>query len=160
MTRIWMLPAFLAAFVAVGVAVIGMTLTELGPWYRALEQPAWAPPDPVYGVAWTLIFACAAVAGLLAWSRARDRREAELLIGLFALNGFLNLLWSLLFFQWQRPDWAMAELVLLWLSLAGLVLFCGRRSLAAGALLLPYLAWVTFAGRLNWEIVQLNAPFG
>jgi len=159
-SRIWMLPAALAAAAALLVATVGMTLTDLGPWYRGLEQPSWAPADPIYGAAWTLIFALAAVAGLLAWSRSKDVRSGEVVIGLFALNGFLNLLWSLLFFQWQRPDWAMAELVLLWLSVASLVAVCGRRSPAAGALLLPYLAWVTFAGRLNWEIVQLNGPFG
>jgi tryptophan-rich sensory protein len=160
MTRIWMLPAILAAAAALAVALVGMTLTDLGPWYRDLAQPSWAPPDPVYGAAWTLIFALAAMGGLLAWLRSDDPRGAEIVIGLFALNGFLNILWSLLFFRLQRPDWAMAELVLLWASVAALVTVCGRRSLTAGALLLPYLAWVSFAGRLNWEIVRLNGPFG
>lgn len=155
-----MLPAFAAATAALVVALVGMTLTDLSPWYRGLAQPAWAPPDPVYGAAWTLIFALAAVAGLLAWGRSNDRRAAEALIGLFALNGFLNLLWSLLFFRIQRPDWALAELVLLWLSVAGLVVVCGRRSRLSGALLLPYLAWVSFAGLLNWEIVRLNGLAG
>jgi translocator protein len=154
-----MLPAALAAAAALAVALVGMTLTDLGPWYRGLEQPAWAPADPVYGAAWTLIFALAAVAGLIAWSRSNDRYGAEIVIGLFALNGFLNILWSLLFFRLQRPDWAMAELILLWASVAALVTVCSRRSLVAGVLLLPYLAWVSFAGRLNWEIVRLNGPF-
>ena len=155
-----MLPALMAAGAAMLVAMVGMTLTDLGPWYRDLAQPAWAPPDPLYGAAWTLIFALAAVSGLIAWSRSPDWAAAEIVIGLFALNGFLNVLWSLIFFRLQRPDWAMVEIVPLWISVAALITVCGRRSKLAGALLVPYLAWVTFAGRLNWEIVRLNGPFG
>ena len=87
-------------------------------------------------------------------------RTGDTLIGLFALNGFLNILWSLLFFRMQRPDWAFAELLLLWLSVGALVIFCGRQSRFAGLLLVPYLVWVTIAGALNWQIVELNGPFG
>ena len=60
----------------------------------------------------------------------------------------------------SRPDWALAEVVLLWLSVASLVAVCGRYSRAAALLLLPYLAWVGIAGLLNWEVVRLNGPFG
>ena len=145
---------------ALAVAMLGMTITELGPWYRSLRQPAWTPPDPAFGAAWTLIFALAAVSAAIAWRTAETRRVAETVIGLFALNGFLNILWSLLFFRLHRPDWAMVELVFLWVSVAVLIAVCGRRSRLSGALLLPYLAWVSFAGVLNWQIVQLNGPFG
>lgn len=160
MSRPWPLPALLAALAAILVAALGTTLTELGPWYRGLAQPGWAPPDMLYGVGWTIIFALAALAGVSAWRKAGTRRDSEMIIGLFALNGFLNILWSLLFFRMQRPDWAMAEVVLLWLSVAALIMVCWRQSRAAGLLLLPYLAWVGFAALLNWRIVQLNAPFG
>jgi tryptophan-rich sensory protein len=95
-----------------------------------------------------------------AWISAQDRRAREILVGLFALNGFLNLMWSLIFFRLQRPDWALAELVLLWLSIAALITVCGRHSRLAAWLLLPYLAWVSVAGLLNWEVVRLNGPFG
>ena len=82
------------------------------------------------------------------------------MIGLFALNGFLNILWSLLFFRMQRPDWAFAEVMLLWLSVLLLVVICWRHSRLAGLLLLPYLAWVSVAAALNWSVVELNGPFG
>lgn len=160
MTRPWPLPALLAALAAALVAALGVTLTDLGPWYRGLEQPFWAPPDMLYGAAWTLIFAGAALAGVSAWRQAPRRRDAEAIIGLFALNGFLNILWSLLFFRLQRPDWALTEVVLLWLSVAALILVCARHSRTAGLLLVPYLIWVSFAALLNWEIVRLNGPFG
>lgn len=160
MSRPWPLPALLAAAVALAIALLGATITQIGPWYEGLAQPDWAPPRPAYGIAWTLIFACAAAAAVSAWAATPDRRAAELVIGLFALNGFLNILWSLIFFRLQRPDWALAEVVLLWLSVASLVAVCGRYSRAAALLLLPYLAWVGIAGLLNWEVVRLNGPFG
>jgi len=159
MSRTWILPSALAAFAALAVAMLGMTITDLGPWYRSLEQPAWAPADPVYGAVWTLIFALAAASAVLAWRAAPTRREIETIVGLFALNGFLNILWSLLFFQVHRPDWALGELVVLWLSIVLLMVVTGRHSRPAALLLLPYLLWVSFAGWLNWEIVRLNGPF-
>lgn len=160
MTRSWILPSALAAFAALAIAMLGMTITDLGPWYRSLAQPSWAPADPVYGAAWTMIFALIAGSGVLAWREAPSRPAVETLIGLFALNGFLNILWSLLFFQFRRPDWALYELALLWLSIVALMIFTGRLSRPAALLLLPYLAWVSFAGVLNWQIVQLNGAFG
>lgn len=160
MSRTWILPCSLAALAALSIAMLGMTITDLGPWYRSLEQPAWAPADPVYGAAWTLIFALAAASAALAWQAAPARRDAETIVGLFALNGFLNILWSLLFFQLRRPDWALGELVFLWLSILVLVIVTGRVSRTAGMLLLPYLLWVSIAGWLNWEIVRLNGSFG
>ncbi|WP_233281355.1 TspO/MBR family protein [Sphingomonas changnyeongensis] len=154
------MPFMLAGLAALAVAVMGMTITDLGPWYRSLAQPGWAPPDPVYGIVWTTIYALAAIASVLAWNVVHTRRDAETLIGLFAFNGFLNILWSLIFFRMQRPDWALAELIVFWGSIAALILFCVRRSRVAGLLLVPYLVWVTIAGLLNWEIVRLNGPFG
>lgn len=160
MSRSWPLPVGIAIVAALVVALLGGTITELGPWYEALHKPALTPPRPVFPIAWTTIFAMAATAGVAAWRAAPSSRIGDTLIGLFALNGFLNVLWSLVFFRLQRPDWAFYELVLLWLSIAALVLYCLRLSRPAAALLLPYLVWVSLAGMLNWQVVQLNGPFG
>jgi tryptophan-rich sensory protein len=160
MTRSWTVPLVLAGLAALAVAMLGMTITDLGPWYRSLRQPEWAPPDPVYGAAWTLIYALAAISAVIAWRAAPTRQQAETLVGLFALNGFLNVLWSLIFFRMQRPDWAAWEVLLLWLSIAALIGYCGRFSKAAAALLVPYILWVTLAATLNWQVVALNGPFG
>lgn len=142
------------------MAILGGLSTDIGPWYRSLEQPPWKPPDALFGPAWTLIYACAGVAAVKAWQRARSREWREWMLGLFALNAFLNVLWSLLFFRLRRPDWALAEVGLLWLSVLVLVVFLGRVSRASGWLLAPYLAWVAFAATLNLAVVQRNAPFG
>lgn len=141
------------------MAFLGGTITDLGPWYRSLRQPSWAPPDWLFPVAWTTIYALAALAAVLAWRAAPSPGRRALVIGAFAMNGFLNLLWSLVFFQLRRPDIALAELFLLWLSVAVLIFICARHSRAAALMLVPYLAWVTVAGALNAEVVRLNGPF-
>lgn len=160
MGRAWAFPVAIAALAAIAIAVVGGTMTDTGPWYQSLTQPRWAPADHVYGLAWTLIYALTAVAGVTAWRALEYRWEADWLIGLFALNGFLNILWSLLFFRLHRPDWAQVEVLLLWVSVAALIVFVWRRTMVGAVLLLPYLLWVTFAGYLNMTIVRLNGPFG
>lgn len=159
MGRAWLFPVIIAAGAATFVALVGMTITDLGPWYHALVMPRWAPPDAAYGIAWTVIFAFTALGGIYGW-RAMPVREHDTLIGLFALNGFLNILWSLLFFRLHRPDWALIELLVLWVSILAIVVYIWRRSIPGAILILPYLGWVTFAGYLNMTIVKLNGPFG
>lgn len=159
MSRASLFPILTAALAATVVALLGATITDLGPWYRSLAQPDWAPPDAVYGMAWTAIYACTALAGVTGWLAMPDGRERERLLGLFALNGFLNIVWSLLFFRLHRPDWALIEVLGLWLSVAALIVIVWRRSMTGAVLLVPYLLWVTFAGYLNMTIVNLNGPF-
>jgi tryptophan-rich sensory protein len=153
-------PLLLAALAAAGVAVVGGLMTELGTWYYGLRQPAWKPPDWLFGPAWTVIFALIAVAAFWAWEHAPDRAAREWLLALFALNAFLNVFWSLLFFRLRRPDWALVEVGFLWLSIVLLIVVLARSYRPAAWLLVPYIAWVTFAAVLNAAVVQLNAPFG
>lgn len=160
MNRMMIIPVTVATGAALCVAALGATVTDLGPWYQALAKPDWNPPDVVFPMGWTVIYALITVAGITAWRAAPTSAAAEWVLGLFALNGFLNISWSLIFFRLQRPDWAFFELTLLWLSILAIILYCGRFSKSAALLLLPYLGWVTFAGALNWAVVQLNAPFG
>lgn len=160
MTKAGVWPILIAGSLALVTATVGGTITVLDDWYYSLQQPAWAPPGYMFGIIWTVVFAMIALAGVFAWERAPTRRDVEISIGLFALNGFLNLGWSFLFFRMQRPDLAFYELIALWLSIAALIGFCGRFSKAAAALLVPYIVWVTIAGALNWQVVQLNGPFG
>jgi translocator protein len=152
-------PILAAALAAVAVATLGALITKLGSWYYQLRKPSWQPPDWLFGPAWTVIFACAALAAVIFWRRERDRRARRLVVGAFALNGSLNILWSLLFFRLERPDWSLYEVGFLWLSILALIVLIGRISNRAALLLVPYLAWVSFASVLNWKIVQLNAPF-
>jgi translocator protein len=153
-------PILIAGTLALITAIVGGTITVLDSWYYGLRQPDWAPPGYMFGIIWTVVFALIALAGVFAWEKAKTKRDIEITIGLFALNGFLNLAWSFLFFRLQRPDFAFYELILLWLSILALILFCGRFSKITSLLLAPYLVWVTIAGVLNYQVVQLNGPFG
>ncbi len=152
-------PVLIAAMSAIAVAALGALMTDLGPWYANLRKPSWQPPDWLFGPVWTLIFALCALSGYIAWREAPNRGGRDGVIGLFALNGFLNVLWSTIFFRVKRPDWALVEVGLLWFSIVLMIVVLMRYSKTASLLLLPYLAWVTFAAVLNWSVVRLNAPF-
>jgi tryptophan-rich sensory protein len=141
------------------VAGLGALTTQLGPWYYRLRKPAWQPPDWLFGPVWTTIFSLAALAAILYWNVRSSRNDRLQILAAFALNAFLNTLWSLLFFRLERPDWALAEVGFLWLSVAFLIVLLARGSRGAPWLLVPYLVWVGFAAVLNWKIVELNMPF-
>jgi translocator protein len=142
------------------VAGLGAWLTELSPWYHALKKPTWQPPDWLFGPAWTVILALASLAALLAWRNTSDRDNRILIIVLFAINGVLNITWSPLFFKLRRPDWALAEVPFLWLSILAPIVVLASFARTASWLMVPYLLWVSFAAVLNLTIVRLNRPFG
>jgi tryptophan-rich sensory protein len=148
-----------AALSAVVVAAIGGTLTVLGPWYYGLKKPDWTPPDAAFGIVWTVIFALAALSAVIAWRRDPSPGRRQWLIALFAVNGLLNILWSLIFFKLQRPDLAIVEVAALWLSILALIVFLWGSSRLASLLLVPYLVWVGAAAWLNYDVVRLNGPF-
>jgi tryptophan-rich sensory protein len=149
-----------AALAAVALAALGRVATDIGPWYQGLRQPGWKPPDAWFGPVWTAIYGCAATAGVLGWRAASAPAARRRLLVAFAANAAANVLWSVLFFRLRRPDWALAEVTLLWVSILVLVVMVSHRSRLGGALLVPYLAWVSFAAVLNAAVVALNAPFG
>ena len=152
-------PVATAGCAAIAIAAIGGTLTELGPWYHGLREPGWKPPDAAFGIIWTVIFSLAAAAGVLAWRADHTMRGRQWILGLFAVNGFFNILWSLVFFKLHRPDLSVIEVAALWLSILALIMFLYRRSPLAGLLMVPYLVWVSIAAALNYEVVVLNGPF-
>lgn len=153
--RILALSAFLAA--CLGVAAVGGWFTSMGmpEWYAGLEKPAWNPPSAVFGPVWTTLYILMAVAGWLVWKRA-GFAGARPALTLFIVQLALNLAWSWIFFALQSPGWALVELLALWLAILGTMALFFRHSRAAGLLMVPYAAWVTFAGALNAAIVQLN----
>ena len=153
-------PVAVAAAVALFIGVLGGTLTDTGPWYQTLKKPSWQPPDWLFGPAWTTIFALAVASAVSAWRAAPGKSQRDFVIILFAINGCLNVLWSTLFFALKRPDWALIEVGFLWLAILVPMIVFWRFSRASSLLLLPYLAWVSFAAYLNLTVVRLNSPFG
>lgn len=154
----WTLVAIATVMVGL-VALLGGLATEIGEWYENLRFPSWRPPNWIFGPAWTLIFLLTATSGVIAFEQAPDDAARRRLIVLFVINALLNVAWSPLFFKLRRPDWALIELIFLWLSIHTLVIGVGAISTFAAFLLTPYFAWVSFAGYLNWRMVVLNRPF-
>ena len=152
-------PTIVAIGLTIVLLAVGGLTTNVGSWYRELRKPSWNPPNWAFGPAWTLILGLAAWAGVLAWTRTTSVADHVHIAALFAANMIFHALWSPLFFNLQRPDWALVEVPFLWLSILGLIIGLGSISPISGLLLAPYLLWVSFAALLNWTIVRLNAPF-
>jgi benzodiazapine receptor len=145
----WLLVSFSAA------AVGAVATSSAGAFYQQLTRPDWAPPASVFGPVWTALYLLMAIAAWLVWCE-RGFGGARAALSLFLVQLCLNGLWSWLFFAWQRGAWALGEIVILWVViLATLVAFWRVRPLA-GMLLLPYLAWVSFAAALTFALWQSN----
>jgi len=151
-------PTLVATLVAVVVAVTGARATDLGSWYRELQKPSWQPPDWAFGPAWTTIYAFCVWSVVTFWPAA-DPSQRTVYLWVWGVNLVANVWWSLLFFRQRRPDWALREVALLWLSIVAVILASWPASPRAALLLVPYLLWVSFASVLNAAIVRLNAPF-
>ena len=146
----------LAAPLAVGGLSGFATSKGVETWYPTLLKPSFNPPSWVFGPVWTALYILMGVAAYLVWRKGLATDGVRPALTLFAVQLLLNGLWSLLFFGLQAPGWALVEIVFLWLAIvATLIAFRGVAS-AAGWLLAPYLAWVSFAAILNASIWSLN----
>jgi benzodiazapine receptor len=154
------LPVTIAATLTILLLAVGGLTTKVGQWYRELRKPSWNPPSWVFAPAWTIILGLAAWAGVLAWTHTAEVSVHIRIAALFAANVILHALWSPLFFNLQRPDWALLEVPFLWLSVLALIIGLAPLTPLAVFLLAPYLLWVSFAAVLNLTIVRLNRPFG
>lgn len=142
----WMIVCF-------GAAAFGSRYRP-GAWYAALRKPRWNPPNAVFAPVWSVLYTMMAVAAWLVWRAVGPGLE----LALFAAQLGLNAAWSWLFFGRHRAGLALADILVLWLAVAAtLVAFRQARPLAAW-LLLPYLAWVSFAAALNAALWRLNRP--
>jgi translocator protein len=128
-----------------------------GEWYAGLEKPSWNPPSWVFGPVWTALYIMMGVAAWLVWDRYGFRGPARTALILFLVHLIFNAAWSALFFGAQAPGLAFAEILVLWAMIAALVVMFWRLRTLAGVLLLPYLAWVSFAAVLNYTLWRLNA---
>ena len=145
----WLLLAFSAA------AVGGFASASAGEFYRELVRPSWAPPGWLFGPVWTVLYVLMGVSAWLVW-RARGFVQARSALVLFIAQLAANALWTWLFFVWRQGALAFAEILLLWVLILATAVLFGRVSKLAAALLLPYLAWVSFASVLTFATWRLN----
>lgn len=144
---------FLISFAASAIGAVASIQAKT--FYGELVQPSWAPPAGVFGPVWTLLYAMMAIAAWLVW-RAGGLRANRVAFSLFAIQLAFNALWSWLFFAWHLGAWAFANILVLWVFIAATLVTFWRVRPLAGALLIPYLGWVTFAAALNFAVWQLN----
>lgn len=126
-------------------------------WFQALKKPTWNPPGWVFGPAWTLLYI---LMGISVWLFRREANAAGVgktsAMRLFWIQLLLNLAWTPIFFGLHQPLLAFIEICLLWLAALWTALAFGKISSTAGYLLVPYLAWLSFALVLNGTIWLLN----
>lgn len=128
---------------------------QAGNFYAQLARPSWAPPAWLFGPVWTVLYLLMGIAAWLVW-RECGFRQRGLALTLFLVQLAVNALWTWLFFVWHRGALAFVEIVLLWALILATTVAFRRARVLAGALLWPYLAWVTFAAALTWAIWRGN----
>ena len=150
----------LLAFVGVclGAAAVGsaFTIPSIPGWYAGLEKPFFSPPNWLFGPVWSVLYLAMAVAGWLVWRR-EGLSGVTVPLAVFGFQLLLNVAWSGLFFGLRLPGVALVEILALWAAILATILLFRRTSTPAALLLVPYLAWVTFATILNFEIWRLNS---
>jgi len=146
--------------VGIAAGVGALASIDAATFYRSLDRPSWAPPAEVFGPVWTALYVAMAVAAWLVWS-ARGWQGAWFALSIFCAQLVANALWSWLFFAWRAGAPSVADIVVLWVLVVVTVIAFFRVRTAAGVLMVPYLAWVTFAAFLDVAVWQRNpAMFG
>jgi tryptophan-rich sensory protein len=152
-----------AASIIAALAAMGLTFGTafvgsrfpVDDWYAGLTKPAWNPPNWLFAPVWTALYLLMAIAAWLVW-RESGFSGAAVPLAVFVLQLILNAGWSWIFFGRHEIRLALIEIVILWLAILWTVLAFWRVSPVAGALLVPYLLWVSFASVLNYAIWRLN----
>lgn len=144
--------SIILCFSAAGLGAAATTSSVRG-WYQTIAKPSWTPPDWIFGPVWSALYLMMAISVWLVW-RAGWKKSYSALVW-FGLQLALNVLWSVIFFGMQRPGWAFAEILVLWLAIAATIQTSWRHSHLAALLLTPYLAWSSFAAVLNFTIWQM-----
>jgi translocator protein len=155
------LVGFLAASFAAAGLGSAFSIPALDPWYRELRKPAWTPPDQVFGPVWTILYFQMAVAAWLVHRHTTGQRGARSSRGKVAFFAWvaqllLNVGWSAAFFGLRSPAAGLLTIVPLWVAVVAAVATAARVTRVASLLLVPYLAWTSFAAALNLRIWQLN----
>lgn len=142
----FVLVTFCAAFVGARASI---SSTDM---YATMIKPGWSPPGWLFGPVWSVLYCLMAVAVWQVWKLVSMRGA----VTVYLIHLIFQALWSWLFFGLGRADWAMVDIVILWLMIVWLVLAFRRADTLAGLMMVPYLLWVTFASVLNGTLWALN----
>ena len=145
--------AFLLLTLLVGAAGTFFTEPSIPTWYAGLAKPGFNAPNWVFAPVWTTLYVLMGIAAWRVW-RVTGLNSPEMFA--WGLQLTLNFFWSAIFFGTHQLLLALVELAALWLAVAVTLVMFFRKDRIAGLLLLPYLAWVSFAFSLNWALWRLN----
>lgn len=140
-----------------GIGILGsfFTISQITSWYATLNKPVFSPPNFVFAPVWTILYFLMGLSLYLVLEK-KLKKEENKIIFFFALQLVFNFLWSFIFFGIHSPAIAFVDIALLWGSIILLIYEFWRFSKTASLLLIPYLAWVSFASLLNLSIIILN----
>lgn len=144
-----------AAITFAAAAVGALASRQAASFYAQLTLPDWAPPGTVFGPVWTALYLLMGIAAWVAW-RTQGFAPARTALYLYLAQLTVNALWSWLFFAWRLGGFALIDIACLWVLVAATLIAFWRVRPIAGALLLPYLLWVSFAAALNYQVWRLN----
>ena len=144
----------------IGALIIGglsgfLTTDAIQNYYLTLKKPSWNPPNGIFGPVWTVLYIMIGVAFALIWNQQDTAVRTQAML-LFGIQITLNFFWSLIFFRWQSPAWALVEILVMLVFIVLTVLAFQKLNKTAAYLMLPYLCWVSFASFLNFTIWKLN----
>ncbi len=141
---------------ACGPAWATGALFSPGEWYRSLDKPRWTPPNVMFPLVWTVLYASIAVAA----ARVAPLPDSQLALGFWAAQIAFNTLWTPVFFGLRRMGTALVVMALLWLSVAATLIAMWPLDRLAASLFVPYLAWVSVAWMLNLSLIRRNPEAG
>jgi translocator protein len=141
---------------AVGAIAGIATSRNIPTWYATLNQPSFAPPNYLFGPVWTLLYIMMGVSLYIVWNKQDDSHWKAKAYTIFGIQLALNFMWSILFFEFKVMGIALVEIIVMWIAIFLTILVFSRISKLAAWLLVPYIAWVSFASILNYYYWSLN----
>jgi len=162
MSKYQMISAFWKLIIAIlvcevtGILSSFISIGDMHPWFETIKKPSWNPPGYLFGPVWTFLYLLMGISFWLIWNIKTDTSGKRLAMLFFGIQLFLNFWWSLIFFKYHSPQWALVEILLMLLFIFATFFQFYKISKPAAWLLAPYIAWVSFASYLNYTIWILN----
>ena len=149
--------SILACFAAAGIGSL-FTVKAIPSWYKGLKKSPFTPPNGAFGPIWTVLYILMAISVFLVWQKGLATNGVRFAFILFWIQLLFNTLWSIIFFEMKSKGGGVTTIILLWLLILATIITSFRVSAWAGALLIPYIVWVSVASYLNIGVWVLNKP--
>jgi len=132
------------------------TQSSVNDWYLSLNKPGFTPPNWIFGPVWTLLYILMGIAAGLVWAKGFYHIWVKTALYNFGFQLLFNALWSVVFFGFKNPFWALLVILFLLALILLTIKWFNVVSRTAAYLLIPYFLWVCFATILNYKIWEMN----